>query len=220
MTTNASPKNKRVELGERSREMILDVATRLMSARGYEGTSISAIAKEAGLPASSIYWHFSSKVGILTAVMERGNAAFHAEVSKMESPAKGSHYDKVLAIFEQGITALERNPDFVRLQIILILNSPAGTVNEAVIRMRAQARDGMRSALEQAFEDLGRSQAEAVAASLVEFVSACFEGIFLARQAASPATHRLMQQLAHATVALADTIMSSDTNPRKANSGN
>ncbi|MFG3133259.1 TetR/AcrR family transcriptional regulator [Streptomyces tendae] len=210
MTTKASPKNKRLELGERSKETILDVAGRLMSARGYEGTSISAIAKESGLPASSIYWHFSSKVGVLTAVMDRGNARFHAEVSTMEIPSEGSRFDKILATLQQGIRSLEQNPDFVRLQIILMLNSPAGEVNESVLRMRVQARDGMRAALAQAFADLGTSRAETVAAGLADFVGASFEGIFLAREASSSRTQDLLRQLALATVALAEGLLSSE----------
>lgn len=51
------------------------MASRLMATRGYDGTSISALAKSSGLPASSIYWHFGSKEGVLKAVMERGAAA-------------------------------------------------------------------------------------------------------------------------------------------------
>ena len=51
-----------------------------MAARGYSGTSVSDIARESGLPASSIYWHFASKTGVLTAVMERGAARFFGDL--------------------------------------------------------------------------------------------------------------------------------------------
>jgi AcrR family transcriptional regulator len=210
VSTSASPKNKRLELGEQSREIILDVATRLMSARGYEGTSISAIAEESGLPASSIYWHFSSKVGVLAAVMDRGNARFYAEAASMEIPAEGSYFDKVLAILQQGHRLLEANPDFVRLQFILMLNSPAGAVNEAVLGMRGQARDGIRIALARAFDDLGPARGEAVAARLAQFVGASFDGIFLAREAGSTDTEGVIRQLAQATVALAEALRPAD----------
>ena len=210
MSTSASPKNKRLELGEQSREIILDVATRLMSARGYEGTSISAIAEESGLPASSIYWHFSSKVGVLSAVMDRGNARFYAEAASIEIPPRGSYFDKVLAILQHGLRLLEANPDFVRLQFILMLNSPAGAVNESVMGMRGQARDGIRVALARTFADLGEPRAEALAASLTQFVGASFDGIFLAREAGSTATEDVLRQLAQATVALAESMMSAD----------
>ena len=204
VTASAPPTNKRLELGEQSRESILDVATRLMSARGYEGTSISAIAKESGLPASSIYWHFSSKVGVLTAVMDRGNARFYAEAAATELPSRGPHVDRLLAVFERGIALLEANSDFVRLQVILMLNSPHGTVDESVLRMRRQARDGIRAALAQVFADLGTARAEAVAAHLTPFVGASFDGIVLAQEAGSAGTPDLLRQLAHATAALAE----------------
>jgi AcrR family transcriptional regulator len=210
MTTKASQKNKRLELGDRSKETILDVASRLMSTRGYEGTSISAIAKESSLPASSIYWHFSSKVGVVTAVMDRGNARFYAKVSSLEIPAEAPRFDKLLAIYEQGMNALYENPDFVRLQIILMLNSPAGEVNTTVLRMREQARDGIRAALVQAFSDQGASRAATVAARLTDFVGASFEGIFLAQEAGSSSTSESLRQLARATVALAEDVLSSE----------
>lgn len=207
MTESAPRKNKRVELGEQSREIILDAATRLMSARGYDGASISAIAKESGLPSSSIYWHFSSKVGVLTAVMDRGNERFYADVQSLEVPTNGSHFDKILVILQHGLKALEANPDFVRLQIILMLNSPEGHVNESVLRMRRQARDGIHRALTAVFADLGPERAEALAAELTEFTGASFDGIFLAREGGSADTPDLLRRLAQATVALAEHIL-------------
>ena len=212
MTSAESPKNKRLELGEQSREVILDAATRLMSARGYEGTSISAIAKESGLPASSIYWHFASKVGVLTAVMDRGNERFYAEAESSEIPQNGSHFDKILAILQNGLKALEANPDFVRLQFILLLNSPEGHVNETVLRMRRQAREGIRAGLITAFADLGAARAEAVAANLANFTGASFDGIFLDHEKDPTETPRMLRELAYATVALAlaDQITTSD----------
>ncbi|MFB9466155.1 TetR/AcrR family transcriptional regulator [Streptomyces cinereospinus] len=211
MTTRTSPKDKRLELGERSKETILDVATRLMSARGYEGTSISAIAKESGLAASSIYWHFSSKAGVLTAVMDRGNARFYADAPRLEFGPETSHLERIAQTLQHGMRALEQNPDFVRLQVILMLNSPAGAVNEAVLSMRTQAREGIRAALAQAFGDLGPDRSEAVAAGLADFVAAGFEGIFLARESAPGATQCLLRRLARATVTLAEGMLSPDS---------
>jgi AcrR family transcriptional regulator len=208
-TSPASPKNKRLELGEQSRENLLEVATRLMSARGYEGTSISAIAKESGLPASSIYWHFSSKVGVLAAVMDRGYARFRAEAATMQVPTTGSHHDKILALFEQGISLLEANPEFVRLQIILLLNPPQGAVNDSVLRIRQKAREGMQTVLTEVFADLGDRRAGVVAVGLAQFVGASFDGIFLAQQAGSTDISDLLRQLARATAALADITIAS-----------
>lgn len=204
VTTNAAPKNKRRELGEQSREVILDVATRLMSARGYDGTSISAIAAESGLPASSIYWHFSSKVGVLTAVMNRGSERFYADAATFRVPTTGSLFDKVLAVYEHGVRSLEANPDFIRLQVILMLHSPAGDVIESIAQMRVRQRDGIRAILAEALADLGDVRANEAAANLADFAGASFDGIILARESDSADVHGLLRQLARATVALAE----------------
>lgn len=67
---------KKQQQGEQSRELILDATERLMATRGYAATAISDIRKACGLPASSIYWHFGSKEGVLAAVMARGAERF------------------------------------------------------------------------------------------------------------------------------------------------
>jgi AcrR family transcriptional regulator len=55
-----------------SRRRILDAASELMAEAGYSGTSISMICRRSGLPPSSTYWHFGSKEGLLSAVVEDG----------------------------------------------------------------------------------------------------------------------------------------------------
>ena len=75
MVLTAIPRrNRTVELGERSRRRIREVASALMAERGYVGTSVSAVAKRSRLPASSLYWHFGSKQGLLAAVAAEGGA--------------------------------------------------------------------------------------------------------------------------------------------------
>ena len=213
MDPSATPRSKRLEQGDRSKEEILDVATQMMSARGYDGTSISALAKESGLSASSIYWHFSSKAGVLSAVMERGSAGFMASSSLADIPANGSRLEKVTAILERGAEAVAAHPEFIRLELILLLNAPAGVVDESVARSRTQEREGLREALAYAYSDLGSRRASLVADGLVHFARATFEGSFLAAQAGTTSAHNVIRQLAQALVAMADEIIASDTAP-------
>lgn len=79
------PPSKKQRQGENSREQILDATERLMSTQGYAATAITHIRRETGLPASSIYWHFGSKEGVLAAVMERGAQRYFAQIPR-ESP--------------------------------------------------------------------------------------------------------------------------------------
>ena len=79
------PRRKRAD-GELSRERILDAATEIAAERGYEGTSIALVSKKCGLPASSIYWHFTDKDDLIAAVIERSFASW---LAAWQFPARG-----------------------------------------------------------------------------------------------------------------------------------
>lgn len=57
------------EAQEQTRERILAAALPLFYDKGYRGTSLSAIAKEVGISAPALYWHFSSKRDICFAAV-------------------------------------------------------------------------------------------------------------------------------------------------------
>ena len=54
-----------------TREHIVQVATELFLQRGYDGTSVKAIATEIGISTPALYWHFPSKQDIFFAAMEQ-----------------------------------------------------------------------------------------------------------------------------------------------------
>ncbi len=58
--------------GESTRERILDVAERLFAQKGFAGTVVRDIAREAGLTAPSLYNHFAGKQALYEAVLARG----------------------------------------------------------------------------------------------------------------------------------------------------
>ena len=62
--------NKNVERGRATRAHLIDVATRLFAAHGYDGTSIEAVLAESGASRGSLYHHFPGKDALFWAVLE------------------------------------------------------------------------------------------------------------------------------------------------------
>ena len=83
----------RREQAARNRDTALDAAERLFLERGYAGTSIASIAREAGLAVQTIYKVFGSKSGLVKAIYFRGL------LGKGDVPA----YDRSDAMREQEV---------------------------------------------------------------------------------------------------------------------
>jgi AcrR family transcriptional regulator len=62
--------NKNVERGQVTRAHLIEVATRLFAAHGYDGTSIEAVLADSGVSRGSLYHHFPGKDALFLAVME------------------------------------------------------------------------------------------------------------------------------------------------------
>lgn len=164
---------KRQQQGENSREQILDAAEQLMAAHGYAATSISHIRKECGLPASSIYWHFGSKEGVLAAVMERGAGRFFAQIPRGQD---------VEAQRAAAARLHAEHPEFLRLTYILSLertDDPA--VAAAVRRVRDHAIADFRGVVAQLLPaGVAPEKADRVIAELAALATALSDGVFFA----------------------------------------
>jgi AcrR family transcriptional regulator len=161
-----------------SRERILDAAERLAGERGYTAASISLISKASGLPASSIYWHFGSKEGLLAAVVERGARRWLPTQSRWLSSGD-------LPAFLRGIgRAVAEHPEFVRLLMMLMLDRRDG-VPAARRAVRAVWRDvegRMRRILATHFT-LGASRRDVeLAERLARFTMAFVDGALIDSQ--------------------------------------
>jgi len=188
---------KKQQQGEQSREQILDATEKLMSSRGYAATSISDIRKACGLPASSIYWHFGSKDGVLAAVMERGAERYFAAI-----PVDADIDQQLAAVIAQQ----EQHPDFLRLFLLLSLernDDPAVTEVVRRVRDRAIARFGEAIA-SLVPADVPAAKAQRAVAELAAIATALSDGIFLAEHLEPDVTDigRMYRRLHQTVVAL------------------
>jgi AcrR family transcriptional regulator len=161
-----------------SRERILDAAERLVGERGYTAASISLISEASGLPASSIYWHFGSKEGLLAAVVERGAQRWLPAQSRWLSSGD-------LPAFLRGIgRAVAEHPDFVRVLMMLMLDRRDGVpaARQAVRAVWRDVEGRMRRILAAHFA-LGASRRDVeLAERLARFTMAFVDGALIDSQ--------------------------------------
>jgi AcrR family transcriptional regulator len=137
------PRRPRADADE-SRMRILDAAETLIIRFGYAGMSISQVSADSGLSASSIYWHFGSKWGLVSAVLERGidRYVLTAEAAA-GNPEAGPH-----AELDTLFRVIAESPEALRLALIIGLVEPfEGPIGEAHLRGRLHGREVIRAAI-------------------------------------------------------------------------
>jgi AcrR family transcriptional regulator len=185
--------------GARSRESVLDAAERLMAEHGYEAATVAALVDEAGIPASSIYHYFGSKEGVLLSVMERGAQRFFEALPDFDRRL-GSRTQHLQAVVEAVAATLERNPDFLRILVVMAaqpINADGGEVHRVVGHVRDMALERLRAQMQIVF---GLDPDAADADHLARFALAAVDGAFVASQ--SNPDVRLGDLLCHLPAAL------------------
>jgi AcrR family transcriptional regulator len=112
--------NKNVERGQATRAHLIEVATRLFAARGYEATSIEAVLAESGVSRGSLYHHFPGKDALFLAVLEDVGAGVEAQVRATMEAAS----DPVAGLRAAALAWVKLSGDQVVQQIMLI-DAPA-----------------------------------------------------------------------------------------------
>jgi AcrR family transcriptional regulator len=112
--------NKNVERGRVTRAHLIDVATRLFAAHGYDGTSIEAVLADSGVSRGSLYHHFSGKEALFGAVLE----GVGARVGEQVRDAMQDAPDPVAAL-RAGCLALIRLAGDPVVQQTMLIDAPA-----------------------------------------------------------------------------------------------
>ncbi len=177
MATSDKPQRRRRLDGEASRTRILDAATEIASERGYEGTSIALVSAKCGLPASSIYWHFTDKDDLIAAVIERSFAQW---LSAWQMPTEGTGRERMVAVAMQIAKALLDTPDFLRLGLMLALERRP--VEPRARAMFIAVRDQAFETLTPAIRDLAPGLTDAHVHQLATYAIAGADGLFIAKE--------------------------------------
>jgi len=205
---SSRPLTQRQRQGALSRDEILDAAEALMARQGYDGASISAICSECGLPASSIYWHFGSKEGVLAAVMERGATRYFATIDAAGILLALQGREALRAGLLAASRAIAKHPEFLRLLVLLLLS---GRAEDTVARVRAGGRERMHRLIALAYPVRGDAPNLPLADALADVALAMFDGAFLAVQNDPRIRYEtLMTRMADALASLAEAAIAAD----------
>jgi AcrR family transcriptional regulator len=103
-------------------QVLIDAAMDLFASYGYRGTSLSRIARAAGVTKGALYWHFSDKEEFFLAVVEKVLGEWGERYPRPIDTRK-EFARAFLWTFENMAVLNEKNPWVSRLLLIITLES-------------------------------------------------------------------------------------------------
>lgn len=170
---------QRKEQGEQTRQTIIDVTTRLFAARGYAGTSLDLIAKEAKTSKSSIFWHFENKEDLLFTVVDRAMSEWEVRAGSeiLAQPDPPRQLAKLVELYRQ---LAEDRPDTLRLLLGLLLET--ADANDDVKRRFQRMYTGYRTSIQIVIQEgvnAGYFERRVPSEHLSAMTLALFDGLFV-----------------------------------------
>jgi AcrR family transcriptional regulator len=158
--------------GTRSKDRILEAAGQLAKERGIHGATIAAVSQRSGLPASSIYWHFSDKDALFAEVVRTSFAQWLATVPQWTAPDAATLHEGLQSILSVSSRTLRDVPDFLRIgmQVLLDHRDEHSTTRQAFLGIRSQTAAMITAYLRQALgPDTDRTLTEDLAMLVITF---------------------------------------------------
>jgi AcrR family transcriptional regulator len=130
--------------GERTRRRLLEIAIERFGERGYRATSVSEVARAAGLTQAAVYAYFDSKEALFDAAVDADAGAAIDEASAMVTETPANQLVPLLLILLLG--SIDRHPLVKRVlagqepdAVPRLINLPALAELTASIATRVQA---------------------------------------------------------------------------------
>jgi AcrR family transcriptional regulator len=144
---------------------ILDAAVTLFSARGYERTSVNAIAARAGVSHSAVFWHFGDKATLFQESFRALLVPFVKQLQDSVHPLDSrEHLLELFVAFDEFVA---KNRDKIETIVRWVMESRAlrETLRKPLFDLHDQFLSDLRGTLEKVLGNPRR--ARALAASLV-----------------------------------------------------
>jgi AcrR family transcriptional regulator len=151
------------ERREETREQVLAAAARVFAQRGFHGTSLDAVAEEAGFSRGAVYYNFADKEELFLELLDRrcGERAQDLREVFADTPREDveatSRQAQIAA--QHALDAMTGDPEWRALYLEFL----AHAARDAVFRRRFSKRSAeMRSALEDVVVERARPVAHAL----------------------------------------------------------
>jgi AcrR family transcriptional regulator len=144
-----------------TKERILDAAERLFAERGFAGTSLRSVTKEAGVNLAAIHYHFGAKEALLEEVFARRAAPVNDErlrrLDQLEEKAEGRPLplEAILDAFLRPVMHLQRD-----------LGADSDIWARLIGRVYSEPIDLVEAVLKDQFAEVGRRFMEAFSRAL------------------------------------------------------
>ena len=114
--------DQRASRGQATRGHLVEVATRLFAARGFDGTSIEAVLEEAGVSRGSLYHHFASKEALFEAAFRSVEDRIGQEVANASVAAGAT---TMIEALRAGCLAWIRLAGDPIVQRVVLIDAPS-----------------------------------------------------------------------------------------------
>jgi AcrR family transcriptional regulator len=141
-------------MGMEPRELLVERALELFTARGYDGVGVQEIVEAAGVTKPTLYHHFGSKRGLLRAVLDSRRPGIEAALA----PAREYAHDltgTLRRIVDGFFTFARENPVYVRLTLSLYFAPPQSEGHEEVAALNELEFSTLRDLFVKASRDHG-----------------------------------------------------------------
>ena len=134
----------------KKKQNIIRAATRLFAERGYDGTSTSQIAQEAGVTEPLIYYHFKGKDDLFSHILEN---SFKEYFSGLESLKKevSTQFERIEGLIDFHFRFVEKMPDETYMGVTVCpakLKDPEHICTKNVQRQRHRLKAYLMDCLE------------------------------------------------------------------------
>jgi AcrR family transcriptional regulator len=116
-------RSRRDERKEETRAELIAAAAHVFARRGFHGSSLEEIARQAGYTTGAIYWHFTSKEDLFLAVYETYTTTRVREWEEIKRGVDAGDLPATRAWADQWMRRLHDDPEFLILAVEFLVHA-------------------------------------------------------------------------------------------------